>query len=230
MAKRATDHFPFVARFDIRHYYENIDHTVLLAQLQTANVDPSLQAIVRDYLSLPDEHQRGCGMVAGGAISPLLAALYLTPLDRAMQACEARFGIRYQRFMDDYVIFAPTRHKLRAALRTMYRVLDALKLTVHPDKRYIGTTKRGFDFLGYRLHPGRKLRPSSQCMARLLQRARRLHEQGADEDRLRQYVQRWYAWLHGGLRGRVSTYGRFTRIWIAVLTHIKHACATPIPF
>ncbi|PIP01447.1 MAG: hypothetical protein COW18_02500 [Zetaproteobacteria bacterium CG12_big_fil_rev_8_21_14_0_65_54_13] len=221
-ANRANGQFPFVARFDIRSYYESIDHTILLDQLQTAKVGPSLQAIVRDYLSLPDTHRSGRGMVAGGAISPLLAALYLTPLDRLMGHYRERYGIYYERFIDDFVIFAPIRHKLRAVLRGMYRVLDALKLTLHPDKRYIGRTSGGFDFLGYRLHPGRKLRPSKLCLDRLLQRARRLYEQGADRDRLRQYVQRWYAWLHGGLRGRVSTYGRFTRIWIAVLTHIKH--------
>jgi len=210
-----------VGRFDIKRHYENIDHAVLLEQLQTAGVAAEYQEIVKDYLSLPDAHQARRGMVAGGAISPLLAALYLTPLDRLMESQQTRYGIYYQRFMDDFVIFAPTRHKLRAALRGMYRLLDRLKLCVHPDKRYIGTTKRGFDFLGYRLHPGRKLRPSRQSLDRLLQHARRLHEQGADEYRLRQYVERWYAWLHGGLRGRVSTYGRFTRIWIAVLTHLK---------
>ena len=49
-----------------------------------------------------------------------------------------------------------------------------------------------------------------QSLTRLRQRARRLHEQGADRNRLRQYVQRWYDWLHAGLRNRVSTQGRFT--------------------
>jgi len=215
-----TDRFPFVARFDIRHYYENINHAILLVQLQTAGVNEYYQGLVAAYLRLPDVHQSGRGMVAGGAISPLLAALYLTPLDRLMEGLQSRYGIHYHRFMDDYVIFAPTRHKLRTALREMYQILDALKLAVHPDKRYIGTTKRGVDFLGYHLHPGRKLRPSSQSITRLLQRARQLYERGADEERLRQYARRWYAWLHGGLRGRVSTHGRFTRIWIAVLTHI----------
>ena len=93
------------------------------------------------------QQRQGCGMVAGGSISPLLGAVYLTPLDRAMEEqLQPRHGIRYQRFMDDYLIFAPTRHKLKAALRTMYRVLDQLKLCVHPDKRSIGTTHRGFDF------------------------------------------------------------------------------------
>ncbi len=140
-----------------------------------------------------------------------------------MEAEETSRGLCYQRFMDDFVIFAPTRHKLRGALKKMYQVLDRLKLSVHLDKRYIGPTHRGFDFLGYRLHPGRKLRPARQSLNRLLQRARRLHEQGADNDRLRQYAQRWYIWLHGGLRGRVSTHGRFTRIWTTVLHHLSYS-------
>jgi hypothetical protein len=99
----------------------------------------------------------------------------------------------------------------------MYRVLEQLKLTVHPDKRYIGKTHRGFDFLGYRIHPDRLLRPALQSLNRLFERSRRLYEQGADEHRLRQYVQRWFTWLHSGLRGRVSKKGCFNRIWIVVL-------------
>jgi len=62
---------------------------------------------VQDYLSLPDTKLTGCGMVAGGSISPLLGAVYLTPLDRAMEKLQPSHDIRYQRFMDDYLIFAP---------------------------------------------------------------------------------------------------------------------------
>ena len=79
---------------------------------------------------------------------------------------------------------------------------------------------------GLYLAPPRKLRPARQSLDRLCERARRLYEQGADPDRLRRYVHRWYAWLHGGLRGRVSTHGRFTRIWITVLRHLKYLDAT----
>ena len=74
---------------------------------------------------------------------------------------------------------------------------------------YWQNTKGGVDFLGYRIHPDRLLRPALQRLNRLFERARRLHEQGADEHRLRQYVQRWFTWLHSGLRGRVSKKGRF---------------------
>ena len=105
--------------------------------------------------------------------------------------------------------------------RFMYRVLEQLKLTVNPDKRYIGKTHRGFDFLGYRIHPDRKLRPAVQSLNRLLERSRRLHEHGVDENRLREYVQRWFIWPIGGLRGRVSHEGGFNQIWLFVLKHLN---------
>lgn len=56
---------------------------------------------------------------------------------------------------------------------------------------------------------------------RLIERARRLHERGADEHRLRRYVWRWWLWLHGGLRDRVSHKGRFTRLWVYVLKQLN---------
>ncbi len=215
-----AERLPFVARFDIRSYYDSLDHGILLDQLKQARVSDELIALVGDYLRLPNLCRSGQGMVAGAALSPLLGALYLTPLDQAMAEL-AQSGIRYRRFMDDFVLFAPSRHKLRTAIRRMYEILDALKLDIHPDKRFIGKTIRGFDFLGYHVRPGRKLRPAAQSIDRLTTRARRLHEQGADLNRLRQYVWRWYRWLHGGLRGRVSTKGRFTRIWITVLKRLS---------
>ena len=122
--------------------------------------------------------------------------------------------------MNDFVIFAATRWRLRAAIVQMHAVLGELKLAIHPHKRFIGKTAKGFDFLGYRFRPCRKLQSALQSLKRLIERARRLHERGADELRLRQYVRRWFAWLHGGLRGSVGTQGGFTRIWVYVLKHL----------
>ena len=62
---------------------------------------------------------------------------------------------------------------------------------------------------------------ASKSLNRLLVRSRRLHEQGVDENRLREYVQRWYSWLHGGLRNRVSHDGGFNRLWLFVLEHLN---------
>ncbi len=44
--------------------------------------------------------------------------------------------------MVDYVFFAKTRNKLKAAIKRMYAVLGTLQLNVHPDKRYIGKSEK----------------------------------------------------------------------------------------
>ena len=59
---------------------------------------------------------------------------------------------------------------------------------------------------------GSQMEPALQSLTRLLEHSCRLHEKGADAHRLRQYVQRWVSWLHGGLQGAV-TENRFNQIW-----------------
>ena len=81
----------------------------------------------------------------------------------------------------------------------------SLMLTLHLVKRFIGRTEKGFDFLGYKIHPNRKLRPSRVSLHRLTERARQLYEREASIKRLWQYVIRWHRWLHGGLDDMVST-------------------------
>jgi len=51
--------------------------------------------------------------------------------------------------MDDWVILAPTRWKLRAAIKTVNQCLNDLRFEKHPDKAYIGRIAHGFDLLGF---------------------------------------------------------------------------------
>jgi len=74
-----------------------------------------------------------------------MAALYLEPLDRRLDAT----GLTYARFMDDWVILAPTRWSLRRAVRIVNETLRELRAEQHPDKTFIGRIERGFTFLGY---------------------------------------------------------------------------------
>ncbi len=48
----------------------------------------------------------------------------LTPLDRATETLCQKNWIRYQWFMDDYMIFAKTHNKLKAAIKRVYAVLE----------------------------------------------------------------------------------------------------------
>jgi RNA-directed DNA polymerase len=60
-------------------------------------------------------------------LSPLLGALYLGALDQRLAA----LGLFYTRFMDDWVALAPTRRKLRRAIKVVNRTLNELKLGKH---------------------------------------------------------------------------------------------------
>ncbi len=106
----------------------------------------------------------------------------------------------YARFMDDWIIIAPTRWKLRKAIRIVNQTLNELRVEQHPDKTMIGRGDRGFDFLGYFLTPT-GLEASTETVKRCAERIVRLYEQGADINRIGEYVQRWIRWLRAGVEG-----------------------------
>jgi len=51
--------------------------------------------------------------------------------------------------MDAWVVLAPTRWKLQAAIRAVNQVMAELRVRQHPEKTFIWRIARGFDFLGY---------------------------------------------------------------------------------
>jgi len=142
------------------------------------------------------------GIPRGSSLSPLLGAFYLMELDQKMESMD----VKYFRYMDDILILAPTRWKLKKAIRVLNKTFNELKLEQHPDKTLIGRTERGFDFLGYFLKPG-ELTVSEKTIKRFVKRIARLYEQGADSIRIGQYVLKWLQWLLAGveqLAGRKS--------------------------
>ena len=68
--------FQFVARFDVASYYQTLDHQVIGNLLDELVISDYLKEIVDQYLSIPDTENHGIGMLSGGALSPLLGALY----------------------------------------------------------------------------------------------------------------------------------------------------------
>ncbi len=70
--------------------------------------------------------------------------MFLEVLDRWMEAT----GLFYVRFMDDWVIIAPTRRKLRKAVRVVNETIAEPCVEQHPGKTFIGRVSVGFDFLG----------------------------------------------------------------------------------
>jgi RNA-directed DNA polymerase len=193
----------FVLKTDVKSYYASIDHFLLLDRLAAHIHDKAVLNLIGQYLRRTAErggefwdYDRGISL--GCPLSPLIGAFFLDDLDRRM----ARLDLFYVRFMDDLLVLAPTRWKLRRAVKLVNRVLGALRLEKHPDKTFIGRIERGFDFLGYHFGPA-GLSVATATIERFVARAVRLYEQEPGEllasARLGLYVRRWVRWTAAGL-------------------------------
>ena len=113
-------------------------------------------------------------------------------------------GAAYVRFMDDILVLAPSRWKLRRAVKAVNEVLASLDLEKHPDKTFIGRIEKGFDFLGYHFGP-QGLSVAKGTFQRFIEKASRLYEQERERPDgpalLGVYVRRWAGWAGGGLTG-----------------------------
>ena len=129
----------FVMRTDVKSYYASIDHLTLLDHLAIYVDDRDVLNLLAQYLKRTAErggsfYDYERGISPGCALSPLLGALFLDALDRCME----RSGLFYVRYMDDILVLAPSRWKLRKAVNKVNQVLAGLGLQKHPDKTFIG--------------------------------------------------------------------------------------------
>ena len=109
-----------------------------------------------------------------------MGALFLNVLDRRMED----IGVFYVRFMDDWVILAPTRWKLRKAIRIVNQTLAEQQVQQHPDKTFIGRVNRGFSFLGYEFNATGLTGVALQTRTRFIERVNQLYERGAMVSRI----------------------------------------------
>jgi RNA-directed DNA polymerase len=96
------------------------------------------------------------GTPQGAVISPLLANIYLHPLDERMAAR----GYRMVRYADDFVVMCKSREEADAALAEIRAWVAENGLRLHPDKTHVGDCRQpgqGFEFLGYRFEAGQRL-------------------------------------------------------------------------
>jgi len=136
------------------------------------------------------------GIPRGSSLSPLIGAFYLIDLDREME----RLDLKYFRYMDDILILAPTRWKLRKAIRVLNRIFNELKLEKHPDKTLIGKVERGLDFLGYSFSP-EGIGIAQKTINNFISKALRLYEQEPPHQRMRrlgEYISNWNRWVNSG--------------------------------
>ena len=145
--------YTHVVDADLAAYFDSIPHEALMARVEAKVSDGRVLDLIRGWLKA--EILRGLerwtptqGSPQGAVISPLLANIYLDPLDKLM----AERGFRMVRYADDFVVLCESREAAEAALAEVQAWVTANGLRLHPDKTHIANCAkkgRGFEFLGY---------------------------------------------------------------------------------
>lgn len=152
--------FTFVVDADLKGYFDSIPHDRLMERVEERVSDGRLLDLLRGWLKadvLKDVERwtPTAGAPQGAVISPLLANIYLHPLDERMAA----LGYRMVRYADDFVVLCRNPGEAAAALAETRQWVADNGLVLHPDKTHVGDCRQpgeGFDFLGYRFEAGRR--------------------------------------------------------------------------
>lgn len=155
-AKLAAD--TWVCGCDIREFYPSLDQKRLLGILQSRLSDPRALKLVARSLVTPTipsatrrrdhaNYAQRTGVAQGLAVSNILAAIYMSPIDSAMK----KAGVSYTRYVDDVLMFGEEgeirkQHRSFVA-RSRYRRLRVHKLGA--GKSHITPLLSGFSYLGY---------------------------------------------------------------------------------
>jgi RNA-directed DNA polymerase len=213
--------FTHVVDADLKSYFDTIPHEPLMARVCERISDGRVLSLLcswleQDILSPLARWTPTQGTPQGAVISPLLANVYLHPLDQRMAA----LGFRMVRYADDFVVLCATAESAQAALAEIRAWVEAAGLILHPDKTHVGDCRQpgqGFDFLGYRFESGRRtVRKKSWQKVRdrireLTPRRSSGHSMEVTISRLNPVLRGWYGYFkhaHRHTFGRLDSFVR----------------------
>lgn len=193
---------------DISAYFDTIDHDLLMELVRKRVRDKWMLRLIRGWLECGIFEQDRVslaerGTPQGGVLSPLLANIYLHPLDKYWG--ERHPETKLVRYCDDFVVLI-RRRQPEGYLQDLKRFMARLRLNLSEEKTRLVEAQQGFDFLGVRLvlKPTRRDRsrrfcygfPSPKSMNKIRQKVR--EEVGRDYHRS---VQEKIQYLNPLLRG-----------------------------
>lgn len=154
---------------DLKGYFDTIDHQILMEEVEKRVTDGKVLELIEAFLRCEvvdgdESHKPEKGTPQGGVISPLLANIFLNPLDHMME----EQGFEMVRYADDFVVLCRTEQQAEQALRTVRRWTEQVGLTLHSEKtKLVDESTGSFDFLGYRFKQGNKY-PSKKAKRKFL--------------------------------------------------------------
>ena len=191
----------WVVDIDIAKFFDHVNHDILLGRIGKTIRDKRVLGLIGRYL------RRGAliegvvvrseeGTPQGGPLSPLLANIYLDPLDRELE----RRGHSFSRYADDcniYVGSGAAAERVLAAIR--HWIETRLRLQVNATKSGTGRPWER-KFLGFRVNREGKIEvaPESlrrfQAKVRELWRANQSRTSNQLRDAWKRYVQGWWGY------------------------------------
>jgi len=138
----------FCFKADVRHYFHEVNHEVLMNILKGKIKDERLINLMKKIL-INGQVDAGKGMPLGNLTSQFLANVYLNKLDYFVKhELRAKYYIRY---VDDFVILHSSKEQLRIWKKQIDKFLDEkLKIELHQEKSKIIPLSRGIDFVGFK--------------------------------------------------------------------------------
>jgi group II intron reverse transcriptase/maturase len=143
---------------DLEKYFDTVEHWKLMKLLARRISDGKILHVIKQFLSCgyieDDQHkQNKRGTPQGGVISPLLANIYLNPVDKAFESRALgnikEGSIHLVRYADDMVILA--QKNLGKGIKLLEHYVERLGLSINNEKSRKLNFKedRKLEFLGF---------------------------------------------------------------------------------
>jgi group II intron reverse transcriptase/maturase len=155
--------YRFVLDADIKGFFDNIPHDVIMTGLRNVVADGNVLTLVERFLKagvMEDgvSYPTTVGTPQGGVLSPLLANIALNFLDWQLEEA----GFRFVRYADDFVVLCKSRERAEEARTFVEQRISELGLQLSPEKTKVTRFMDGFAFLGFEItHKARRMRPKS---------------------------------------------------------------------
>jgi len=172
-ANRNTYNHDFAVDIDIKGFFDNIDHELLMKAMRHYCPQKWVLMYVERWLKAGVMQQDGTpkatltGTPQGGVISPLLANIFLhVVFDNWMAKNHPEKP--FERYADDIVVHCVTEKQALFMLRQIQTRMRQCKLQLHPVKTKIVNVRgvsekkypKGYDFLGFTIRPSSYKHPN----------------------------------------------------------------------